>query len=128
MDRRRQELQLLEQQFVKLSIADDLSWFIIEAFPLPPGRYNRDTTRLLHFIGPGYPQTPPDNFLVPSGLRTASNVIPASYQEGQNHFGQQWGVFSWHAKVWAPALDHQQGDNLLTFIMSANKRLWEGEP
>jgi len=126
MDRILRELELVRKRFGAVSVSDDLKWFIVERFPLPPGAYNRDTTRLLHFMSRAYPQTAPDNFLVPAGLRTANGEMPGSgYKEGQEHFGEQWGVFSWHPQQWRPSADIMEGDNLLTFLLSAEKRLRE---
>ena len=127
MERIHQELRLVEKQFGRISMADTADWFIVEEFPLAPGLYNPQPTRLLHFIGPAYPQTPPDNFLIPAGLRTVSGAMPGSgYKEGQQHFGETWGVFSWHAKSWNPAPEIIEGGNLVTFLFTVQKRLREG--
>jgi len=123
MDRLRQELRLVERHFGRVSVDEGLKWFIIEEFPLPPGLYNRQQTRLLHFLGAGYPQTPPDNFLVPAGLRTASGEMPGSgYAEGHQHLGDSWGLFSWHAGNWNPAPEILDGDNLVAFLFTVQKR------
>ena len=124
MDRRKAEFKMVEEQFGQITVSPDLDWFIVEEFPLPPGRYNRSSTRLLHFLGPGYPPTPPDNFLVPSGLRTnTGQPIGEGYSEGANHLGEEWGTFSWHAKDWKPGVEVLDGDNLLTFLGSVYQRL-----
>ncbi len=126
MERRRQELALVGERYGPLTVAEDLSWFIVEEFPLPAGVYNRPSTRLLYFIGPAYPQTPPDNFLVPAGLRTAAGEPPGKgYKENQEHLGEKWGVFSWHCKGWNPAPGVHEGDSLVTFLLTAEERLRE---
>ncbi len=127
MDRLQREFELVRNRFGAVTVPEDLKWFIVEQFPMPPGLYNRDHTRLLHIMSPAYPQTPPDNFLVPAGLRTTAAEMPGSgYKEGTEYFGEQWGVFSWHPQHWRSSADILEGDNLLTFIFSVEKRLREG--
>ncbi|MFW6114453.1 MAG: E2/UBC family protein [bacterium] len=117
----------MKKQFGTVTVPDDLKWFIVEEFLLPAGVYNREYTRLLHLLNPAYPQTPPDNFLVPAGLRTATGHMPGKgYKEGRNYLGEEWGIFSWHAEQWNPAGKIADGDNLLTFLCSVEKRLQEG--
>lgn len=126
MERRKHETELVEKHFGPVTVCPEFSWLIVEQFLLPAGRYNRTETRLLHFLGPGYPQTPPDNFLVPTGLRTAADGMPGDgYSEGAVHFGTAWGTFSWHAKEWRPAAEVLDGDNLVTFLVTVQKRLAE---
>jgi len=124
MQRLKRELDLVRKQFGDVCVSPDLDWFIVERFPLPQGRYNREHTRLLHMIGKAYPQTPPDNFMVPAGLRTQDGGMPGDgYKEGFSHLGETWGVFSWHAKEWNPRPEILDGDNLVTFLLSVQKRL-----
>jgi hypothetical protein len=124
MQRLEKELDLVRKQFGAIRVSSALEWVIVERFLLPVKRFNRPHTELLHFIRPGYPQTAPDNFLVPAGLRTLSGgELGAWYGEGASHFDLQWGVFSWHASAWNPHADLMQGDNLCSFLMSIRREL-----
>ncbi len=124
MERLRREIEMVRAQFGEVTVPPDVGWLIIERFPLPEGMYNRGDTRLLHMVGKAYPQTPPDNFLVPAGLRTSDGGMPGTgYKEGQSNFGETWGVFSWHAESWNPRPEILDGDNLVTFLFSVQQRL-----
>ena len=128
MDRIAHELALVEKRFGRLTTNEKHDWFIVEEFVLPPGLYNRSSTRVLVFLTAVYPQAAPDNFLVPEGLRMASgDLLAGDYREKQNqkHFEMDWGVFSWHQKQWRPAPEIAQGDNLLTFMFTVQRRLRE---
>jgi hypothetical protein len=103
---------------------DSLEWVKFPEFSLPSG-WNRSATSLLVLVPLGYPVTPPDNFYVASGLRTASGAMPSNYNEGHSHLGEQWGQFSYHVEEWKPSADLLQGDNLLTFMLGVERRLKE---
>jgi len=120
------EIELLRKKYGSLKHGDDLDWVIFEELSLPPG-WNREKTRLLVLIPPGYPITPPDNFYVATGLRTASGSMPSNYAEGESHLGEQWDQFSFHVEQghWSPSADLLDGDNLLTFMLQVEKRLGE---
>ena len=126
LDIRRQEIELLRNRYGPFTHSEGLDWVRFNEFPLPPG-WNRTVTSLLVIIPPGYPVTPPDNFYVASGLRTASGNMPSNYSEGHSHFGEQWGQFSFHVESgeWKPAANLLLGDNLLTFILGVERRLKE---
>jgi len=126
LDRRRQEIELLRNKYGPLTYGESLDWVRFNEFPLSPG-WNRIATSLLVFIPPGYPVTPPDNFYVASGLRTASENMPSNYSEGHSHLGEQWGQFSYHVETgeWRPAVNSFEGDNLLTFMLGVERRLKE---
>jgi len=125
LDRRLQEIELLRKKYGPLEYGANLEWILFKEFPLPPG-WNKTTTPLLVLIPPGYPMIPPDNFYVPIGFRLASGAMPSNYGEGQSHLGQQWGQFSFHVKeLWSPKADILEGDNLLTFMLGAERRLSE---
>jgi len=125
LDRRRQEIELLRRKYVSVTCSDSLDWIRFEGFNLPPG-WNRNKTCVLVLVPAGYPVTPPDNFYVPIGLRTALGNPPSNYTESQSLLGEQWGQFSLHVDgEWKPSADHLQGDNLLTFMLGVERRLKE---
>jgi len=125
-ERRLKEIDLLRERYGSLQHGEDLEWIVFEGFGLLDC-WNRQKTRLLVLVPPGYPVTPPDNFYVEEGLRTASGNMPANYTENQTHLGQQWGQFSFHAEKghWRPSADVLDGDNLITFMIQVERRLEE---
>jgi len=125
-ERRLKELALLEQRYGEIEHGPNLDWVIIKAFKLPPG-WNRECTRLLIIMPPGYPVTPPDNFYVDTGLRLASGAPLSGYSEPVSQLGQNWGQFSHHvdSNTWRPSPDNLSGDNLLTFMLSVERRFAE---
>lgn len=124
MERRKREIELMPSRFGPLETGPNLDWILFRAFPLPPG-WNRAKTELLVTIPPGYPTTPPDNFLVRTGLRLADGRTPTNYSEGHAALGSTWGVFSFHVRGWDPTGDHDHADSLLTFIAGVERRLRE---
>lgn len=124
LDRRRKELDLLRQRYGELEIGTSLDWILFKAFQLSPG-WNRQDTELLVEIPPGYPVTPPDNFLVTEGLRTAAGGMPTNYSEGVTKYGKPRGQFSFHVQEWSPSEDLLDGHNLLTFMQGVEQRLRE---
>ena len=126
LERRSQELKLLQRRYSKLEYGPNIEWVVINPFLLPLG-WSARTTRLLVLLPPGYPMTPPDNFYVESGLRLESGVQPASYSEPVSQLGQEWGQFSYHIEAgdWNPATDIVSGHNLLTFMLGVEGRLSE---
>jgi hypothetical protein len=126
MERRKQEIEMLREQFPALTHGEGLDWVMIPAFRLPAG-WNREHTRILIIIPPGYPQTPPDNFYVDIGLRTAGGNQPNGYSEPASQVGESWGQFSWHADVptWRPAPEPRDGHNLCAFLCMIGARLAE---
>ncbi len=126
MDRWRDEIELLREEFPTLMHGENYDWFEIPDLPLPQG-WNRVQTRILVLIPPGYPETPPDNFYVETGLKLADGGSPGGYNESAEKIGKTWGQFSWHADVstWVPASNPREGHNLRTFITMARKRLSE---
>lgn len=125
-DRLYKEVELLRKKYGFLKYGENLDWIVFEEFILPQG-WNRDKTRLLILIPPGFPTIPPDNFYVITGLRTASDEIPSNYTDDLSHIGEQWGQFSFHSEQghWNPSVDVYSGDNLLTFMLQVEKRLGE---
>lgn len=94
--------------------------------PLPDG-WNKNATDVLIILGPGYPNTPPDNFYVPTGLQLANGSNPGNFSPNAfSHEGKSWDMFSWHHESgWAPAADIGGGSNLLTFMLEVERRLGE---
>ena len=127
-ERLEKEVALLQKQYPAVRHDQNLDWVIVEDLPLPD-EYNRDTTGVLIFVPSGYPETPPDNFWVPSGLRLANDGQPDAFNPShRTHEGEEWDRFSWHEDDgWAPSEDVEDGSNLLTFMQTVEKRLKEAE-
>lgn len=126
LDRKRQEVALLRKQYTGVEHGPNLDWVVVRGLLLPP-LWNRSATDVLVLIPPGYPATPPDNFYVPDGLRSTDEKPPSSYSEGQNTpLGGGWAQFSFHAKSWEPGETADGGDNLVTYLVMAERRLGEG--
>jgi hypothetical protein len=121
----------VEQEFAKLAVSfprailcPSRNWVEVPDYLLPE-LFNHTTTRVRMPLTPAYPDVPPDNFYVSSGLRLRDGQGLANYSEvGQ--FGEVWGQFSWHPKKWRAASDIDRGDNMMTFFNSVRKRLEEG--
>ena len=124
LDRRRQEIEQLVRRYGELEQGENMDWILFKSFPLPVG-WNGDSMELLVLIPAGYPTTPPDNFYVRNGLRTASGGSPENYSENQNILGESWAQFSFHAKEWSPSSDPEEGDSLITFMIAVERRLKE---
>lgn len=125
VERRESELERLGRKYGKVEHGPNLDWVLFKTFPLPPS-WNRETTELLVLIPAGYPTTPPDNFFVREGLRLANGAMPQNYSEGQTINGSRWAQFSFHAKGWNPTPDPEEGDSLITFMLSVEKLIQEG--
>ena len=121
-ERIKKELALVASVYGELEIASDLRWFIIKKWRLIPG-WNKEDTRLLFLIPPGYAVTPPDNFWTDPDLTVNGGAQPGSTSATQPISGQQWLQFSYHieASDWQP----ENGHNLLTFLGGADRRLRE---
>ena len=124
MERRLREVELLRQRYSRVEHGSDLDWLKFKDFPLPSG-WDRGSTDILVLIPPGYPETPPDNFYVPNGLRLQSNAVPGNFAEGQEVLGASWAQFSYHAETWTPTHDLWNGDTLVTFMTAVELRLRE---
>lgn len=123
-----QELDILRRRYTKVECGDNYQWIIIRDFTLPQG-WNFQKTNFMLEIPSAYPATPPDKFYVDEGLKVkATDKSPVSYTEGVEKFGKKWGRFSWHIEgEWQPHADPKKGDNLLTFVLRAERRLKELE-
>lgn len=125
MKRVEEELALLRRDFPAAGLSEVGDWVEIPEYPLPPGLYNREATRVRMPLSPAYPDVAPDNFYVVAGLRLRSGAALDNYGE-ISRFGELWGQFSWHPKRWTAAARPEQGDNMSTFFNTIRKRFEEG--
>jgi len=126
MKRLEEELELLRKLFPGALLSAGADWVEVPEFPLPPGVYNRVTTRVRMPLTQAYPDVAPDNFYVPAGLRLRGDAALDNYSEIPR-FGEVWGQFSWHPKRWSAAPRPDLGDSMATFFNSIRKRLEEGK-
>lgn len=121
-DRIKRELGLVESVYGELEADPDFRWFIIKRWPLVSG-WNKEQTRLLILIPPGYALTPPDNFYTEPDLAVEGGGQPGNTSTAQPINGQQWLQFSYHieASDWQP----ENGHDLLTFLAGVSRRLKE---
>jgi hypothetical protein len=126
LERRKKEFDLIRSKYRAVEAGPNLEWVRIDHFQLPPG-WNKEEVALLILIRPGYPTTPPDNFLVDNDLRLENGELPGSISQGQSHLGQSWLQFSYHVDPadWNPGTNILDGHNLLTFLVGVEKRLSE---
>lgn len=121
-ERVRAEVELLRKRYLALEHGDQFTWVLIPVYPLPPGRFNKNETRLLFAIPVGYPNTGPDNFFVDVNLRLTDGGTPPAFNPNSNSstgiapVPGDWGWFSWHPQAWRPAASVEGGDNLETFL------------
>ncbi len=125
IDLRKRELELVAAEYGELDHGPDLDWVIMRRWRLPPG-WNKEETRLLVVIPPGYPVTPPDNFYTDADLRLSDGRQPASTSQAAQ-LGESWLQFSYHLESgdWRPQANLLDGDNLLTFLVGVAARLAE---
>ena len=121
-ERLKRELVLAAAVYGELEVAPDLRWFIIKKWLLVPG-WNKEQTRVLILIPPGYAVIPPDNFYTDSDLAVKGGAQPGNTSAAQPISGQQWLQFSYHVEAsdWQP----ENGHNLLTFLGGVDRRLTE---
>lgn len=121
-DRIKRELALVAAAHGELEVDPDLRWFIVKRWPLVAG-WNKDHTKVLVQIPPGYAVTPPDNFFTDSDLALKGGGQPGNATAAQPINGQQWLQFSYHIEAgdWQP----DKGHNLLTFLVGVSNRLRE---
>jgi len=116
------EVELLRKKYPALEHGEQFNWVLIPMYPLPPGRFNKNETRLLFAIPIGYPNTGPDNFFVDVNLRLKDGGTPPAFNPNANSstgsaaVPGDWGWFSWHPQSWRPAASIEGGDNLQTFL------------
>ncbi len=128
-ERIERELELVERRHGALERAPDLSWILIECWPLPSG-WSAAATGLLLLIPAGYPATPPDNFAIETGITAPGDVSPNDLSGEVEQAGRRWMQFSWHVtegeQGWKPHAEVEKGDNLLSFLLGVQARLEEG--
>ena len=119
------ELQHLLRHF-KGTVQNGM-WYFIPGYPLPVG-WNRKSVDIAFRIQPGYPNTPPYGFYVPSDLRFNS-TLPSNFQETIAEpppFEGIWGMFSWAPEEWRPSDNLSAGYNLLNYALGFANRFKEG--
>ena len=121
-DRIKRELELVQIAYGELDVDPDLRWFVIRRWVLVAG-WNKQHTRLLVLLPPGYAITAPDNFFTEPDLTVAGGGQPGSTSIAQPINGQQWLQFSFHVEAgdWQP----ESGHDLLTFLAGVSRRLQE---
>lgn len=126
LERRMEEIELVRSKHGEVEHGPDLDWVLIRHFSLPAG-WSKEHTDLLILIRPGYPTTPPDNFLVDNDLRLANGELPGNASPDQSHLGRQWLQFSFHVEAteWKPSSSLLDGHNLLSFLLGVETRLEE---
>lgn len=126
LERRQAEVELLKKRYAKVDAGPQCEWVVVRGVPLGSGWNRTETDVLLLFPG-AYPETAPDNFYVPAGLRLKGGGQPGAMTPGQfGHQGQTWDVFSWHIENgWSPKADLNEGSNLLGVMREIERRLSE---
>lgn len=121
-ERIKRELALVQLAYGELEIDPDFRWFVIRRWALAAG-WNKQYTRLLVLIPPGYAVTAPDNFFTEPDLAVAVDGQPGSTSITQPINGHQWLQFSYHIEAvdWQP----ENGHDLLTFLSAVSRRLQE---
>lgn len=117
------EIELVKAKYPDVQYGDNPPWVFIPDFSLQKDILNKEKTRLLFMIPPGYPVTAPDDFFVDAELRLANGEAPPNFNNGSRSsngseapIGESWAWFSWHPNGWRPASEIQDGDNLLSYI------------
>jgi len=126
MERRKQELRLVETGYGELEVSPTLDVFIVKHWGLPPG-WSKSETQVLIQIPPGYPVTPPDNFYTDQDLCLEGGLQPGNSNPNVVLMDRQWRLFSYHVEGgdWLPHADALKGHNFLTFLQGVTKRLRE---
>lgn len=121
-ERIKRELALVQAAYSEIDVDADLRWFVIRRWDLVTG-WNKQHTRLLVLIPPGYPITAPDNFFTEPDLTVQSGGAPGNTSGPAQQAGQSWLQFSYHLEAgeWQP----DKGHNLLTFLAGVARRLRE---
>ncbi|HZP39488.1 MAG TPA: E2/UBC family protein [Methylomirabilota bacterium] len=126
IERRREELRLVEAKYGELEVDPNFEWFIIKRWGLGRG-WNVTDTPVLVLFPPGYPITPPDNFYTRNDLKLAAAGEPGNTSPNVNQAGRTWRQFSWHVEAgdWRPHAEVLKGHNMLTFLDGVSQRLNE---
>ncbi len=114
------------RRYARVDANPQIDWVVVHDVRVGTG-WNRTTTDVLINLGPGYPNTPPDNFYVPSGLRLSNGATPTNFQPNAfTHMGTSWDMFSWHHESgWIPAAVVTEGSSLVSFMLEVERRLAE---
>ena len=79
---------------------------LIEGFPLPPKKYDRDKVDLLIILPGGYPDACPDMFFTDPWMRIAvSGRYPDRADQAHSFGGRSWQRWSRHNGEWRPGID-----------------------
>jgi hypothetical protein len=78
---------------------------VIEGFPLPAGKYDRDRTDLLIILPGGYPDACPDMFFTDPWIRLKSGRFPDRADQAHQFGGKSWQRWSRHNGTWRPGVD-----------------------
>lgn len=79
---------------------------ILQAFGLPPARFDANSADVLIILPPGYPDVPPDMFyLLPWVRLTAGNRYPKAADQSYSFRGKNWQRWSRHNNEWRPNVD-----------------------
>lgn len=126
IERRKEELKLVEAKYGALEVDPNVEWFIVKVWHLGSG-WNMAETPVLVLFPPGYAVTPPDNFYTRNDLRLASGSEPGNTSPNANQAGRTWRQFSWHVEGgdWKPHAEVLKGHNMLTFLDGVGRRLTE---
>ena len=126
IERRKEELRLVEAQYGELEVDPNVEWFIVEVWQLGPG-WNMAETPILVLFPPGYAVTPPDNFYTRHELRLPAGAQPGNTSPNVTQAGCTWLQFSWHVEGgdWQPHAEVLRGHNMLTFLEGVSRRLAE---
>ena len=123
-----EELELLRKKFEKVTYkeVDNLHWFRIDGYPLPPP-LTPERVAVVFNVTAGHPVPKPYGFYVSSDVRHSNKVLYLSDPEHQPPFEGKWRFVSWDAENWNPGADVTSGDNLWGWARSFRCRLLEGE-
>jgi hypothetical protein len=117
---------LQERGYSAQPIEDGGKVFVVFAeFRLPSGAYNMETTSLLIYTTPLYPNAGFDMFWVDPELRLKGGAIPKGAEQVENYLNKSWRRFSYHpynTKPWNPA-----EDSVMTFVAYIEQRLGKGD-
>src|SRR2546427_6728397 len=126
IERRNEELKLVEAKYGELEIDPNYDWFVIRRWQLGSG-WNTGETPIFVVFPLGYPVTPPDNFYARNDLRLAAGGQPGNTNPNATQAGRTWLQFSWHVGGgdWRPHAEILKGHNMLTFLEGVSRRLSE---
>lgn len=124
-DRVGAELELLKKEFPHAERCD--SGVLLHDFALPSS-FVQERTMVLVPVSPAYPSAPPANFLVEWGLALRSGEALQNYSGPVTLDGKQWGQFSHRIDkgAWRPSNAPDDGDNILTYVLTVRGRLKQG--